>query len=407
MAKNNFSTDRQVATLSPLPGQKQTEYHHKSEAGLILRVGLKKKSWAIKYTLDGRRKKYTLPQDYPNIGLADAIKECKRIRSEADKGKDPLGKKQSWKEAPTVCVLMEFYFENNEMAAKSRTEGERINKKDILPIIGDMKATELTRVAVKSLHKGIADRGAKVAANRTVELLRRAYNCAFEEELITHNPFPNLKKIKASEAPRERILKDSEIKILWEALEAESPNMRDVLRLLLLLGQRSTETMSMAVCDIDQETKEWTVPAIRTKNGKPNVLPLPPLAWGIIEPRLNNEKWIFPSAYNTTRKVSRGDGHTKSTNDARRRLRAATGIDGWTGHDLRRTCRTIMAREGVLPHIAEQVLGHIQGGVEAIYDQHSYLKEKRAALEKVSNSIGKVLGIPREQAKIIKIERAV
>ena len=366
MAKGNFSTDRQVAALSPLTGQKQTEYHHKSEAGLILRVGTKKKSWAVKYSLNGKRKKYTLPQGYPDVSLADAVKECKRIRSEADKGKDPLGKKQARRGASTVAELMEFYFENTAMAVKSRTESERINKKDILPALGDTKATELTRLDVKTLHKSIVDRGARVAANRTVELLRRAYNCAFEEELIEHNPYPNLKKIKAAEVARDRILKDSEIKELWEAMETESSNMRDVLRLLLLLGQRSTETMSMAVCDIDQERKEWTVPAVRTKNGKPNVLPIPPLAWGIIEPRLNNEQWIFPSAYNTTKKGALRDGHTKSTKDARRRLRQSTEVTEWTGHDLRRTCRTIMAREGVLPHIAEQILGHVQGGVEGI-----------------------------------------
>jgi len=33
-------------------------------------------------------------------------------------------------------------------------------------------------------------------------------------------------------------------------------------------------------------------------------------------------------------------------------LRAATDIAGWTSHDFRRTCKTIMAREGVLPQIA-------------------------------------------------------
>jgi hypothetical protein len=62
-----------------------------------------------------------------------------------------------------------------------------------------------------------------------------------------------------------------------------------------------------------------------------------------------------------------------------------------------------MAREGILPHIAEQVLGHTQGGVESIYDQHTYLEEKRAALEKVENVICKVLGIGKEQGRVVEL----
>ena len=50
-----------------------------------------------------------------------------------------------------------------------------------------------------------------------------------------------------------------------------------------------------------------------------------------------------------------------------------------------------MAREGVPPHIAEQVLGHVQSGIEGVYDQHTYIQEKRQALEKVEAAIRKLL----------------
>ncbi len=121
------------------------------------------------------------------------------------------------------------------------------------------------------------------------------------------------------------------------------------------------------------------------------MVPLPEMAWRIIEPRLANPKWIFPSFHKATRVGAKSDGHSKSTKDARRRMRKVTGIDNWTAHDLRRTCRTIMAREGVPPHIAEQVLGHAQSGIEGVYDQHTYIYENRQALEKVETAIQKLL----------------
>lgn len=397
--------------MKPEAGSNRTDYHHVTESGFICRVSEHSKTWVVSHTVKNgtqtQRRKVTIGV-YPDITLAEALEKARAIKSDARiKGSDIVGERQTRKTSPTIADILELYLSETPLSEKGRSESRRISNKDILPAIGSIKAIDLGRQDVKDLHKAIVDRGATVAANRTVELLRRAYNYAHEEEFIKTNPFPNLKKIKADEESRERVLKDSEIRSLWIAMEDESENMRDVLRLLLLLGQRSSETMSMRVADIDQERREWTVPAPpRSKNAKPNTLPLPPLAWAIIEPRLCNEEWVFPSAYNRTREHSRLDGHTKSTKDARRRLRVATDTAGWTGHDLRRTCRTIMAREKVKPHIAERVLGHIQNGVEGIYDRHAYIEEKLVALLKVERYISKILGIGQEKAQVIRLKSA-
>ncbi|HKQ14437.1 MAG TPA: hypothetical protein VJT80_13465, partial [Steroidobacteraceae bacterium] len=61
---------------------------------------------------------------------------------------------------------------------------------------------------------------------------------------------------------------------------------------------------------------------------------------------------------------------------------AELGIDAFTLHDLRRTCRTGLARLKVEPHIAERVLNHAQEKIAGTYDQWAYIDEKRAALDK-------------------------
>jgi hypothetical protein len=50
--------------------------------------------------------------------------------------------------------------------------------------------------------------------------------------------------------------------------------------------------------------------------------------------------------------------------------------------DLRRTCRTGLARLGIEPHVVERVLNHVQVGIVGVYDRYSYSDEKRAALGK-------------------------
>jgi integrase len=70
-------------------------------------------------------------------------------------------------------------------------------------------------------------------------------------------------------------------------------------------------------------------------------------------------------------------------------------MPGWTLHDLRRTARSLMSRAGVRPEIAEKVLGHVAGGVEGVYDRHSYRDEKRDALARLATLVDGIVS-PRD-----------
>jgi integrase len=59
--------------------------------------------------------------------------------------------------------------------------------------------------------------------------------------------------------------------------------------------------------------------------------------------------------------------------------------EGFTPHDLRRTCRTFWAKIGVEETVAKKILGHVppRSDVTAsVYDQHTYLPEMHRALER-------------------------
>jgi len=72
---------------------------------------------------------------------------------------------------------------------------------------------------------------------------------------------------------------------------------------------------------------------------------------------------------------------TRSLAKCRARFKAR-GIASFTLHDLRRTCRTGLAKVGVQPHIAERVLNHAQERIVGTYDTHDYPDEKRDALNR-------------------------
>lgn len=56
-------------------------------------------------------------------------------------------------------------------------------------------------------------------------------------------------------------------------------------------------------------------------------------------------------------------------------------ISHWTPHDLRRTVRTGLSRLQCPNEVAEAVLGHTRGGVEAIYNLYKYDAECRKWLQ--------------------------
>jgi integrase len=121
----------------------------------------------------------------------------------------------------------------------------------------------------------------------------------------------------------------------------------------------------------------WVIPAARSKIKKDITVPLSGAAQALLAsiPRVGNSDLMFT-----------GDGRRPfSSFDSRKQeLDAVTKVTDWRIHDLRRTTRTLLSRAGVDVDTAERCLGHLIGGVRAVYDRHLYEVEMRAAFEKLA-----------------------
>ena len=105
------------------------------------------------------------------------------------------------------------------------------------------------------------------------------------------------------------------------------------------------------------------------------------MAIGIIreQPHLAGNPYVFAGRSK--------DGPISGFSSRHEAFKARCGVDGFHVHDLRRCARSLMARAGVQPHIAERVLGHAVGGVEGVYDVHRYDAEKADALKRLARLI--------------------
>ena len=157
----------------------------------------------------------------------------------------------------------------------------------------------------------------------------------------------------------------------------------DIVRLLILTGQRREEIGGLRWAEIDLDRNVIVFPPERTKNRRKHELPLSMQARAVIErqPRRKGREFVFGI----------GAGGFSGWSDCKANLAARAKLKAeWRLHDLRRTAATMMAELGVLPHIIEAILNHVSGhraGVAGIYNRARYEGEMRTALQRWADHV--------------------
>ena len=222
-----------------------------------------------------------------------------------------------------------------------------------------------------------------------------------ERRLVEKNPCVGVWRPNSGPA-RERCLSDAEVRWLWLACGDLGEPFNNLIRLILLTGQRKNECAKMTWSELQGDV--WHLPADRAKNGRAHVVPLSRLA-------LEQIHGLHPVGttyvFSTTGDVPvNGWSKVKHRLDARMAELARAekaSVPPWTIHDLRRTCATGLQKLGVRLEVTEAVLNHSSGtraGIVGIYQRHQYADEKREALEQWAAHVegivsGQVTAAPR------------
>jgi len=151
-----------------------------------------RKSWVVIYYFEGRRRMMTLGS-YPKMTVSGAHKAHAEAMGRLEKGEDPgllkVTDNRQLKAAPTVKELAAEYLEKWAKPRKrSWQEDQRILEKDVLPVWGHKKAQNITRRDVLALLDDIMERGAPIAANRTLAVVRKMFNFAVARDILQTSP---------------------------------------------------------------------------------------------------------------------------------------------------------------------------------------------------------------------------
>jgi integrase len=344
-------------------------------------------SYVVRYRVNGRLRRMTIGCR-KHITLSKAREAAHDALGAARFGKDAAAEKIVARKAETFAELAREYIERHASKKRSGREDIRIlngsphtkktGKKPHEPLVtrwGNLKVKEIKRRDVRDLLDEIVACGAPIMANRTLALVRKMFNFAIEREWLEANPCQMVKR-PAPDRQRQRVLNEDEVRAVWKALDEEHPIIAALFRIRLLTAQRGSEVHGASWDEMDPTTGWWTIPGERSKNGLDHRVPLSPQALRILKDLRNitgKSKWVFPS----TRKTG---PHINHAQKAIERVGKRSGVE-FRGHDLRRTAASLMVGAGVPRLVVQKILNHVETGVTAIYDRHSYDPEKRSALD--------------------------
>jgi len=442
-------TDKAAKAKKAKAGER-LELWDSATPGLCLRVSgvadggdvRQRKVWVYRYrTLDGRMPRLTLGDYTDRQGVRWARDQAADHRAAVRKGDDPAGERRRKRTEARLrairtfddladaylaaCRAGDWMPKGKKQSERTMRDAEAILKRHVRGELGELAIEDLTRARIRQFLRDMRGKGIGAQVNRTHAIIRQAFAWAlaeYEGKLVAVNPA--LGNAIVQEQGRKRVLTDAELKLLWAALgnpsalrikkeDAEGDGTHVylsratviALQLAMLLLQRRGEIAGAMGSEIDLDHGTWLVAAGRMKGRRQHLVPLPTRAvellreaWALGEKArkakiealkkakqpVPNDWPVFPSPRDPRKSIK-----PDSLTHALAAVFEATGIEGASTHDLRRTGSTALTSErlGVSPFIRSLVLSHASGadGGAAVsrehYDANSYIAEKRRALE--------------------------
>jgi integrase len=274
-----------------------------------------------------------------------------------------------------------------------------ITKRDVVQLVRAIKARGGDPVPGKRRSSG-----GPWAAHHAFAVVRALFRWACAEDILGASPCAGIeaKTLIGPKEPRQRVLTDAEIALVWRASEKLGYPFGPFVKMLWLSAARVNDIACARWREIDLDGSLVTVPPERMKMNSAHLIPLSSLADEVLRSlpvfkRKGDAKANFVFTTTSGARPISGFSKTKARLDALIAELQEGGDDPlprWTFHDIRRTVRTRLSELGVADVVSELILAHARPGLHKVYDQHAYIAERRAALERWARRLQSIVEPP-------------
>jgi integrase len=359
------------------------------------------RNWVVQYRANGHTRRVTIG-DAGKITPAQARDAARKLLARVELGHDPQAEKEAKRQRAghTFKAVVDAY-----LAAKQpelRPASYRVSKLYLtgpyFRSLHSLAISAITRADVAACIRAIMNKHSVPTAAAARRALSGFFAWAIADGMLgdSGNPVDGSHR-PADPPPRDRVLGNTELVAIWNAVSHDDDYGR-IVRLLMLLGARASEVGGMRWSELDLDAGTWTLPAERSKNHRAHMVALSSPALAIIAavPRTERD-YLFGN---------RADKGFTSWPWHKQELDRRLGetVKFWHVHDLRRTTATGMADIGIEPHVIEAVLNHYSGhrrGVAGIYNRSSYDRAVKAALARWAEHV--LALVEGRKAKVVSL----
>ena len=347
-----------------------------------------RKGYVVQYRAGRRSRRISLG--------ASSVLTCEQARhraiaiiAAARTGEDPAAERDAGRSAITVKELAERFDREHvaiRIKASTAKEYRRNLRRFILPALGQLSVTEVTRADVAKFHHDL--RHIPYQANRCLEVVSKMFNLAEMWGLRPDGSNPRKHIRKYPEEKRVRFLSAAELRRVGEILREmegeriELPSAILAVRLLIFTGCRLNEIMTLKWEHVDFADRVLRLPDSKT-GAKVVHLGQPAIEHLKAAERIKGNPWVITGALEGKRLAD--------LQPFWQRVRARAGLKDARIHDLRHTfASTAVASGQGLPMIGK-LLGHTQVQTTARY-AHLAADPVRSAADSVASSLQQALG---------------
>jgi len=177
-----------------------------------------RKNFILQYRVVTRTRRMTLGY-FPAITAEQARDKALKTLAAISGGSDPMQEKHAFAACPDVkefCARFQEIHINVHLKLSTRGRYEGIIKNQLVPFLGRLKITEVTRAHVLQLHHSLSKTPS--TGNQALTVLSKMFNMAEAWGLRPENTNPCRHVKKYKEKKRERFLSADEMRRLGDTL---------------------------------------------------------------------------------------------------------------------------------------------------------------------------------------------
>jgi integrase len=346
------------------------------------------KSFVLNFRTKERvERRFTIGR-YGEWSLTAARVEARELKTEVNKGGDPVAKKRLDTHAPNMGDLCARFREEHLPSLRLSTATDYAGIINVIEDrFGTRKVAAITIDDIEKFHGEVTRGGHLYRANRFVSLLSSMFTKAIRWRMCSDNPCKGAERNR--EQKRERYLSDAELARLMAVLDGwKNQRVANLIRLLLWTGCRRGEAVKAMWDQFDLEAGVWTKPGTITKTKMDHRVPLSDAAREMLvkicSEQRPSEMLVFP--------------HMAQLAKPWREICQEAKITNLRIHDLRHSFASTLASAGYSLPIIGKLLGHSQPSTTARY---SHLIHD--VLEEATQAASKRLAAPPRKAKIVEL----